>query len=160
MSARHSIPQADIERRSLEIRLREGRKKKARLIGAKLALSKMWVRNITKVDILQATKSEQIEFYRMLLMVYWLSPKIRNAIISEYADKLGFSSVRAFKAKRNDIECGILQQEIADEVESMNGEYKGRRREAALERVAAAVGVSPNTLKVRLYRHRRRTRRD
>jgi hypothetical protein len=140
----------------------EQAKEEARsLLAAMSALTKMWRRNMLKIDLLNANKEEQISFYRMMLFPRWLSPKVRNAIIREFGVELGFPSVRAFNAEQNSIVAACLEKSVAENIATMKkyGFERGRRREAALEAAGRAMRLSANTVKVRLQRYRRLTPR-
>jgi hypothetical protein len=134
------------------------REKTKRQDAVSSALAEMWRDQMLKTDIFFApAKDEQTAFYRTLLFVFWLSPRIRNAIIRELGPEgIGFASVRAFNVDRNARKAAVLETGIAEfkAFEKTTGNYRGSLHDAALERVGSALGMSANAVKVFLHRYR------
>jgi hypothetical protein len=118
-----------------------------------------WLSKMTKTELVNPTEDEQVSFYKLLLQLSWLSPNVRNAIIREFGDKLGFLSVRSYNALSNDLKMSAAKVVISDIAAKMKKfGHKGRRYEDVLEVMADSMSISSNSLKMRLHRHNRRTR--
>jgi hypothetical protein len=96
---------------------------------------------------------EQKRFYEALLELPWLAPKIRVEIMralgrsqQAYATGIGRGATAVFKLEVNKVEARMRA----------NGERppKGDVYTAAVEEVAARIGMNPDALRKRLQRYR------
>jgi hypothetical protein len=105
-----------------------------------------------------ADEDEQQRFYKALLNMPRLSPKVRTAVLAE----LGMPSPQKEKASHHRARALAYRWNIEQEVARMkaSGEKpRGGIREAAIAHEADRVGMEPPTLKQYLHRHAPTTKR-
>ena len=97
------------------------------------------------------SKAEQQTFYRSLLEIPWLAPRIRRAVATEMG-----VSLREHNAKIERAKTATMRVMIAEAEARMKKRPRGGAREATVEKVADMVGLSVEALKRRLAPSRSR----
>jgi ribosome-associated translation inhibitor RaiA len=106
------------------------------------------------VEVLYANAAERTTFYQSLLEISWLPPALRRAVMA----KLGLS----LRKQKRDIEYArtvTMRHMIEERKQAMRAQRlrpRGGIHEAAVEEIAAALGMTVPTLKKRLQRLKQR----
>ena len=106
-----------------------------------------------------ADKDERRTFYEALLELKRLSPKVRLAVMKELGRSQRAQTVKNAEAVTVMLEVMIAKREAQIRKNGKRPQGSVSAHEEAVADVADAQGVDAETLKKRLVRHRRRSRK-